>query len=109
MCRWAFSLYSIEYFCFTLLELHLLSCFPLVFKYMSCKTLSIQYKWNYVNSKSICVISLFISPILDLNWWSDLIVKDCQQGYRVPLELPIDLNEAHRSDRVFMVDKPLPA
>jgi len=26
-----------------------------------------------------CVISLFISPILDLNWWSDLVVKDHQQ------------------------------
>ena len=26
-----------------------------------------------------CVISLFISPILDLNWRSDLVVKDHQQ------------------------------
>ena len=33
---------------------------------------------------------------------------DCG-GYWVPLELPIDLNEAHRSNHVVMVDKPLPA
>ena len=37
-CWWAFSFYSIAHFCFTLSELRLLSCFPLVFKYMSCKT-----------------------------------------------------------------------
>ena len=30
------------------------------------------------------------------------------EGYRVPLELPIDLNEAHRSDHVVTVDEPLP-
>jgi hypothetical protein len=35
--------------------------------------------WKYVNSKSICVKSLFVSPILDINWWSDLIAKDRQQ------------------------------
>ena len=29
--------------------------------------------------------------------------------YRVPLELPIDLDEAHRSDSMITVDKPLPA
>jgi hypothetical protein len=40
--------------------------------------LSFQYKWNYINSKGICVISLFISPVLDLNWWADLVVKDHQ-------------------------------
>jgi len=28
----------------------------------------------------LCVISLFISPVLDLNWRSDLIVKDRQQN-----------------------------
>jgi hypothetical protein len=65
--------------CFTFLELRLLSCFPLVFKYMSCKTWLFQYIWDYVNNKCICVISLFISPVLDLNWRSDLIVKNCQQ------------------------------
>ena len=30
-------------------------------------------------------------------------------GYRVPLELPIDPDEAHRSDHVVTVDMPLPA
>ena len=29
-------------------------------------------------------------------------------GHRVPLELPIDPDEAHRSDRVVTVDMPLP-
>ena len=29
-------------------------------------------------------------------------------GYRVPLELTIDLDEAHRSDHVVTVDEPLP-
>ena len=27
-----------------------------------------------------CVISLFISPVLDLNWRLDLVVKDRQQS-----------------------------
>ena len=30
-------------------------------------------------------------------------------GYRVALKLPIDLDEAHHSDRVVKVDEPLPA
>jgi hypothetical protein len=30
-------------------------------------------------------------------------------GYQVPLGLPIDPDEAHRSDRVVTVDMPLPA
>ena len=29
-------------------------------------------------------------------------------GYRVPLELPIDPDEANRSDYMVMVDMPLP-
>ena len=29
-------------------------------------------------------------------------------GYWLPLELPIDTDEAHRSDRVVMMDMPLP-
>ena len=29
-------------------------------------------------------------------------------GYRVPLELPFDLTEAHCSDHVVTVDEPLP-
>jgi hypothetical protein len=36
--------------------------------------------WKYVNSKGICVISLFISPNLDFNWQSDLVVMDRQQN-----------------------------
>ena len=35
--------------------------------------------WKYVNSKNICVKSLFISPVLDINWLSDIVVKDRQQ------------------------------
>jgi hypothetical protein len=35
-------------------------------------------------------------------------MSDCG-GYRVPLELPIDPDEAHRSDRVVTVDMPLAA
>ena len=34
--------------------------------------------WKYVNIKSICVESLFISPVLDINWQSDMVVKDRQ-------------------------------
>ena len=30
-------------------------------------------------------------------------------GYRVPLKLPIDPDEAHHSDHMVIVDKPLPA
>jgi hypothetical protein len=30
-------------------------------------------------------------------------------GYWVPLKLSIDLDEAHRSDHMVTVDKPLPA
>ena len=29
-------------------------------------------------------------------------------GHRVPLELPIDLNEVHHSDHMVIVDEPLP-
>ena len=53
--------------------------FPMYLVYMSFKTLSIQYMWKYVNSKCICIESLFISPILEINWRLDLIVNDCQQ------------------------------
>ena len=59
--------------------LRLLLCFPLVFKCVPCKTCFFQYKWNYVKSKCICVKSLFISPVLDSNWQSNIIVKDHQQ------------------------------
>ena len=52
--------------------------FPFVFECVSCKICFLQYKWNYVNSTCICVKSMFISPILDYNWWSDLIVSDRQ-------------------------------
>ena len=52
----------------------------IVFQYKSYKIVILQYKWNYVNSKSICVISLFISPVLDLIWRLNLVVKDRQQN-----------------------------
>ena len=35
--------------------------------------------WKYVNSKCICVKSVFISPILDIIWRSNMVVKDHQQ------------------------------
>ena len=76
LCRWASLFISLAYFYITVLELHLLFGFPLVFECVSYKTCFLQYKWNYVNSICICVKSMFISPILDFNWWSDLIVSD---------------------------------
>ena len=54
--------------------------FPLVFKYVSCKTCFLQYKWNYVNSKGICVKKLFISPVLDNNWALNVVVSDRQHS-----------------------------
>ena len=45
---------------------------------MTCKTCFLQYKWNYANSICICVKSMFISPLLDYNWMSDLVVSDRQ-------------------------------
>ena len=51
---------------------------PMYFMNKSCKTLNLQYMWKYVNSKSIYVKSLFISPVLDINWQSDMVVKDRQ-------------------------------
>jgi hypothetical protein len=77
--RWAFILYFLMHFCFTLFELRLLSLLPMYFMNKSCKILSLQYMWKYVNSKCICVISLFISFVLNLSWRSDLVVKDRQQ------------------------------
>ena len=65
--------------CLSLLGLCLFDYNPTIFVYMLYKIVNLQYKWNYVNSKGICVISLFISPILSLNWWSDLVDKDRQQ------------------------------
>ena len=50
----------------------------IVFQYKSCKIVILQYKWNYVNSKGICVKSMFISPILDYNWWLEMVVSDHQ-------------------------------
>ena len=61
--------------CVMLSRLFIVLCFPLVFKCVLYKTCFFQYKWNYVKSKCICVKSLFISPILDSKWWSDIIVK----------------------------------
>ena len=67
--------------CMICITLSLMAYFDynsIVFQYKSCKIVILQYKWNYVNSKGICVKSMFISPILDYNWWSDLIVSDRQ-------------------------------
>jgi len=50
-----------------LLGLRLFYHNPTVIVYMLCKPVNLQYKWNYINSKGICVISLFISPALSLN------------------------------------------
>jgi hypothetical protein len=74
-------------FCFALF-CFMLSCVApfdhihMYFVNKSCKTLSLQYMWKYVNSKSICVESLFISPVLDINWRSDMVVKDRQQSHQ---------------------------
>ena len=72
MCRWASLFISLAHFYITLLELRLLLGFPFVFGCVSCKTCFLQYKCNYVNSTCICVKSMFISPILDYNWRSNL-------------------------------------
>ena len=60
----------------TLSRLRILVCFPLVFEYESCKTCFLKYKWNYVNSKGICVKSMFISLVLDYNWQLEMVVSD---------------------------------
>jgi hypothetical protein len=67
---------------------------------MSCKTLFFQYKWNYVNIKCICAISLFVSPVLDLNWRLDLVIKDRQQN-------PPNLTFAHPKQiaKLLVVDQ----
>ena len=72
-------LVSFALFCFTLSLVTPFDHFSMYLVYMSCKTLSIQYIWKYINSKCICVESLFISPVLDINWRSDLIINDRQQ------------------------------
>jgi len=76
--EWAFHLIPWTEFALYFVQRRIFYYNSLVLNYRSCNIGILQYKWNYVNSKSICAISLFISPILDLNWWSDLIVKDCQ-------------------------------
>ena len=46
---------------------------------MPYKTCFLQYKWNYVNNKGICVKRLFSSLVLDYNWRLDLVISDHQQ------------------------------
>jgi hypothetical protein len=75
-----FLLGSFALFCFTLSYVAPFDHIPMYFVNKSCKTLSLQYMRKYVNSKSICVESLFVSPILDINWRSDMVVKDRQQS-----------------------------
>jgi hypothetical protein len=74
----------------------------IIFQCKSCKIVILQYKWNYVNGKSICVISLFIPPILDLIWWSDMVAKDHQQN-------PPSLTFAHPEQKTMslVVDQEL--
>ena len=59
--------------------------FPLVFECVSYKTCFLQYKWNYVNSKGIYVKRLFISPVLDNNWRSKVVISDRQQQTHLQL------------------------
>ena len=56
---------------------------------------------------SITAHNLLSRPKLDYDVGYDTTVKG--MSVVVPLELPIDPNETHRSDHVVMVDKPLPA
>jgi hypothetical protein len=56
---------SFALFCFTLSYVAPFWHFPMYFMCISYKILSSQYMWKYVNNTCICVISLFISPILD--------------------------------------------
>ena len=59
-----------------------------------------------VMAMSITAHSLQPGPKLDYDVDYDAAVKGV--SVVVPLKLPIDPNEAHRSDRVVTVDKPLP-
>ena len=70
---------SFALFCFTLFCVVPFNHISMYLMNKSCKTLSLHCMWKYVNSKGICVKSLFISPILDSNWWSNIIIKDRQQ------------------------------
>jgi hypothetical protein len=79
-CRWDFSFYPFTHFLlYAFYNCAFCFIFHLYSIYLSCKTLNLQYMWKYVNSKCICVKSLFISPILYINWRSDLVAKDRQQ------------------------------
>jgi hypothetical protein len=47
--------------CFTLFGVVPFDHIPMYFMYMSCKTLSIQYMWKYVNSKCMCQKFVYFS------------------------------------------------
>ena len=68
--------------CIICITLSLMAYFDynsIVLQYKSCKIVILQYKWNYVNSKGICVKRLFIYHVLDFIWRSNLVISDHQQ------------------------------
>lgn len=52
----------------------------LVFGVDSCKVTILQYKWNSVNSKCICVLKHIVHSFLYLYWRYKCVDKDRQQN-----------------------------
>jgi hypothetical protein len=63
---WAFACCAFVEYALHFLDWRTFDHISMYFMNKSYETLSLQYMWKYVNSKSICVESLFISPILDI-------------------------------------------
>ena len=74
----------------------------LVFKYESCKIVILQYKWNYVNSKGICVSKHVVSSFLDHSWQLDFVGMNRQQN---PPSLPFARPRAKA--KMLVVDQEL--
>jgi hypothetical protein len=49
-----------------------------IFKYVIYKIVILQYKWNLVNSKIICVQNMLVFSFLDLSWWVKFVDKNHQ-------------------------------
>jgi hypothetical protein len=76
MFGWAFASYFLRAFLLYALCLRLFDwfcLFPLDFECLTCKTCFLEY-----NNKGICVKSMFISLVLDYNWWLEMAISDCQ-------------------------------
>ena len=65
--------------------------------YISCKIDKLQYKWNPVNSKGICVYLCLVYSFSDLCWRYFIVLNDRQQ---VPPSLPFARPWAKSKDLV---------